>query len=163
MKTKAGTFMKKWIFIMMGVLALIGWQLYMLYSGIVDGQAQKFAKAATTAQQRYDLKDVIDVTYYHGTVSYEVVKALNQHDETIFIWFPEDGEPFFKRASEGMNKSEVKQYALKTLNTKELIDIRLGAENNFPFWEITYIDENDRYTFYYLSFDGDHWVKTIRL
>ncbi|MGQ0439631.1 DUF5590 domain-containing protein, partial [Bacillus sp. B-TM1] len=29
-----------------------------------------------------------------------------------------------------------------------------GAQNDIPLWEITYIDQEDRYTYYYLEFQN---------
>ena len=40
---------------------------------------------------------------------------------------------------------------------KQIVKVKLGAENDIPLWEITYIDQEDRYTYYYLEFQNGEY------
>ncbi|HEX7064130.1 MAG TPA: DUF5590 domain-containing protein [Bacillales bacterium] len=157
--------MKKWsLIIAAAVVAALIWKSWSLYHGIETEHQRELTEAAETARQSHNLKQVLDVSYYHGTKAYHVVKAVNQNGKKIYIWIPEKkGKTFIKKVSQGWNKSKVRQFAKNQLNPKKLLDIRLGVESKIPVWEVTFIDQKDRYTFYYLRFDGQDWVKNIHL
>ena len=41
------------------------------------------------------------------------------------------------------------------VSLKEILKVKLGVENNIPLWEVTYIDDDNRYSYYNLAFqDG---------
>ncbi|HEU5138907.1 MAG TPA: DUF5590 domain-containing protein [Bacillales bacterium] len=157
--------MKKWgVIIAVALLVAVIWDAWSLYDGIQTKQEREMAKASETAKSQYHLKQVLDVSYYHGSHAYHVVKAINQKGKTIYIWIPESkGQAIIKQADEGWTKAKVKQYAKDQLNLKKLIAIRPGVELNTPVWEVVFIDQKNRYTFFYLRFDGENWVKKIHL
>ncbi|HET7656686.1 MAG TPA: DUF5590 domain-containing protein [Bacillales bacterium] len=157
--------MKKWILtIAIFVFATVIWQAISIYHGIEAKLHSRLDHAAEKAKREYHLKKVLDVSYYHGTNSYDVVKAVNQKGQPIYVWIPNGkGKPFHKRVNQGWSKGKVMQYVQNKLHPRKVISVRLGAEESLPVWEVTYLDQNGRYSFYYLRFDNGEWVKNIHL
>lgn len=59
--------------------------------------------------------------------------------------------------SEGISEKKAIQIVASERKPKEFVKVKLGAENDVPLWEITYIDQEGRYTYYYLEFqDGKY-------
>ncbi|MFP3393521.1 peptidase M4, partial [Brevibacillus sp. SIMBA_076] len=42
---------------------------------------------------------------------------------------------------------------------KEILKAKLGFENNIPLWEVTYIDDDNRYSYYYLEFKDGNFLR----
>ena len=64
-----------------------------------------------------------------------------------------EGIPEKKLCKSWLNKLQEKAMSQKP-KPKEIIKVKLGAQNDIPLWEITYIDQEDRYTYYYLEFQN---------
>lgn len=157
--------MKKWGIVIAVVAAVvIIWETWSLYYGVEKKLDQEFAQASATARQHYHVKKILNVTYYHGTKAYDVVKAVNQHGKKEFIWIPYGkGKSYVRSARSGWGKGKVIQLVQQQLHPKKLISVRLGIEEHIPVWEVSYIDQNNRYTFYYLRYDNGEWLKNIHL
>ncbi|HEX7065684.1 MAG TPA: DUF5590 domain-containing protein [Bacillales bacterium] len=152
------------VIIAAAILAAVIWETWSLYDGIQTKRERELTKASQTAMNQYHLKQVLEVSYYHGSHAYHVVKAVNQKGKKIYIWLPEGkGKTITKQVKEGWTKARVKQYTRDQLHPKKLIAIRPGIELNTPVWEVVFIDQKNRYTFFYLRFDGENWVKKIHL
>ncbi|HET7615475.1 MAG TPA: DUF5590 domain-containing protein [Bacillales bacterium] len=157
--------MKKWG-IAIGAVVLIALVIkgVVLYHGVESRQQQIKKHAITEAKRKYDVKQVIKATTYRGTHAYVVVLGIDKNGKKTYVWLPRDkGKAYVKPASEGWSRQKVVNYVASKLDPKKIIDIRPGIEENIPVWEIVFIDHNGRYTFYYLRFDGQDWVKNIHL
>lgn len=149
---------------MIAVFAAVIVRACFLYSSIEGRHGHQLNQAAAKAKQQQHLKKVLNVTYYHGTNAYDVVEGVSRKGKKVYVWVPDGkGKPFVKPVDQGWSKGKVKQYAMSHLHPKKLISIELGAEKNMPVWEIIYIDQKNRYTFYYLRFGNGEWVKNIHL
>ncbi len=42
---------------------------------------------------------------------------------------------------------------------KEIMKVKLGFENDVPLWEVTYIDDDNRYSYYYLEFKDGKFLR----
>ena len=69
-----------------------------------------------------------------------------------------------KEKSEGISEKDALQRTIEQVGDeskepkskpKEILKVKLGVENNIPLWEVTYIDDDNRYSYYNLAFqDG---------
>lgn len=79
-------------------------------------------------------------------------------------------ETIVRKKSEGISEKEALQRTIEQVGDdskehkskpKEILKIKLGFENNIPLWEVTYIDDENRYSYYYLAFkDGQFYDDT---
>lgn len=157
--------MKKWILISASLLLaiMIGWGSWIYYSA-VSASDQIVNQLVTKAKQQYQLQHIKKVTYYHGTYPYHVIKAVNADSQTVYIWLSEKHDvSLVRRAEQGWTQEQVKKHFLVNYQPKQLIDIRLGVEDQTPVWQITFVDAKDNYTFRYIRFADGLWYQTIHL
>ncbi|CAM4102928.1 peptidase M4 [Bacillus manliponensis] len=152
--------MKKWIFgVSIIVLVVILYGAY-LYNTTMDKKLPKESKIVETAKKKGKLTEVTNIDYYHFKTSYAVVEGVNEKGDQCIVWVPEKkGDVLVHKKNEGISEKEAKQIvaAEAEAKPKEFVKVKLGAENNVPLWEVTYIDQEDRYTYYYLEFkDGKY-------
>lgn len=150
--------MKKWIFgVSIIVLTVILYGAY-LYNTTMEKQLPKESKIVETAKKKGKLTEVTNIDYYHGTTSYAVVQGVNEKGDQYIVWVPEEkGDVLVHKKNEGISEKEAMQIVAAEGKPKEFVKVKLGAENNVPLWEVTYIDQEDRYTYYYLEFkDGKY-------
>ncbi|MFD3446078.1 DUF5590 domain-containing protein [Microbacteriaceae bacterium 4G12] len=152
--------MKKWIFgILIVIAAFITYGVH-VYNTTMNGKLQTESKSVQTAKEKAKLTKITSVDYYHGiTASYEVVQGTDNKGEQWIVWVPDkEGKVLTKKKSEGISEKEAMQIVAKNGNPKELVKVKLGAENNVPIWEVTYIDQENHYNYYYMEFaNGDFW------
>ncbi|WP_216829212.1 cell wall elongation regulator TseB-like domain-containing protein [Alkalihalobacterium elongatum] len=157
--------MKKWVItcICLLVFAAIGISSY-FYQTMRSPITEQEQLAIERALNETELSVVDDVSFYHGTEPYIVVKGRTDQDDTgLIAWVGEEERIIVKNVADGLSKEEVRHFAQNELAPKELISVRLGIENRLPIYEITYIDENDRYSFYYITFEEGTFVKRYSL
>ncbi|MEY8349598.1 DUF5590 domain-containing protein [Bacillus cereus] len=153
--------MKKWIFAIIIVIVAIGLYGVHVYNTTMEKKIPKESKVVEIAKEKAKLTEVKTVDYYNGQSSYAVVQGVNEKGEQIIVWVPEKkGDVLVRKKNEGISEKQALQQVAKQSKTpkpKEFVKAKLGAEGDVPLWEITYIDQEGRYTYYYLKFqDGDY-------
>lgn len=107
---------------------------------------------------------VNDTFFYHGTDAYHVIEGIDEDGEEKIVWVDTTkGEVIVRNKSDGLTKEAVKQFALEKLAAEKIISIRLGIEQQLPVYEITYLDEEGRYAYYYMTFKNGTFVKRYSL
>lgn len=167
---------KKWLFIIPLLLGIIIWQAFNIYFESISSKTKREQHAITYVNNNVKQLDVInEVEYYHGRLAYHVVYGTTDNNEQLIVWVPDSdkGEMLIRKANEGWSKEKVKSFVLSNQNPLKLIDIRLGAElmmdnrtkktETTPLWEVTYIDQQNRYTYYFLKFIDGSFVKRYSL
>ncbi|PDY46550.1 cell wall elongation regulator TseB-like domain-containing protein [Bacillus pseudomycoides] len=150
--------MKKWIFTIIIVIVAIGLYGVHVYNATMEKKIPKESKVIEIAKEKAKLTKVKTVDYYNGKSSYAVVQGVDEKGEQIIVWVPEKkGNVLVRKKNEGISEKKALQIVAGERKPKELVKAKLGAENDVPLWEITYIDQEGRYTYYYLEFqDGKY-------
>ncbi|WP_459501497.1 cell wall elongation regulator TseB-like domain-containing protein [Bacillus sp. C1] len=150
--------MKKWIFAIIIVIVAIGLYGVHVYNATMEKKIPKESKVVSLAKEKAKLSEVKTVDYYNGKSSYAVVQGLDEKGEQIIVWVPEKkGNVLVRKKNEGISEKKALQIVANERKPKEFVKAKLGAENDVPLWEITYIDQEGRYTYYYLEFqDGKY-------
>ncbi|AIE78858.1 propeptide PepSY amd peptidase M4 [Bacillus cereus] len=156
--------MKKWIFTIIIVIVASGIYGAYVYNKAMEKKLPKEAKSVEIAKEKAKLTKVKSVDYYNGNSSYTVVQGIDEKGEQIIVWVPnKKGNVLVKKKSEGISEKEALQKLAEQASgkgdepkpkPKEITKVKLGAQNDIPLWEITYIDQEDRYTYYYLEFQN---------
>ncbi|MFX3622789.1 MAG: DUF5590 domain-containing protein [Ectobacillus sp.] len=157
--------MKKWVLIaILAVLVVISYSVY-IYKETMGGKLQGEAKALIVAKEKKNLKKVTNVDYYNGMTSYKVVQGADNKGVQWIVWVPSKrGKVLSSKKTDGISSEEAIRILrednrpfMQDKQPKQIIKVKLGAENDVPLWEITYIDHDNRYTYYYLNFkDGKY-------
>ncbi|MBO1578443.1 DUF5590 domain-containing protein [Bacillus sp. XF8] len=150
--------MKKWIFAIIIVIVAIVLYGVHVYNATMEKKIPKESKVVEIAKEKAKLTKVKTVDYYNGKSSYAVVQGVDEKGEQTIVWVPEKkGNVLVRKKNEGISEKKALQIVAGERKPKELVKVKLGAENDVPLWEITYIDQEGRYTYYYLEFqDGKY-------
>lgn len=54
------------------------------------------------------------------------------------------------------------KHCQEKLNPQKIISVKLGMEKNVPLWEVTYLDESERFNYDYYDFKTGEWLKYYR-
>jgi uncharacterized protein YpmB len=147
------------------ILFIIGiWQGFVFYSHINDPIRKSESEALQFLQESIDIDEIIVADYYHGTESFHVFQLTDQEGDELIVWVPNTLDMYVvKQKNEGINFEDVKQFIERELTPKRLISIKLGMENSIPLYEITYIDQQDRLSYYFISFKTGTYLKHYHL
>ncbi|NNU90470.1 copper amine oxidase [Anoxybacillus sp. CHMUD] len=128
------------------------------YSDAVSSKNESEQRAMKQAEKQ-GIIHIDDVYTYRGSDVYVIVIGKNDEGEQMIAWVTEKGKIVdVRKASEGITKQQA-QSSIKTYHPKEVVSVKLGMEKGIPLWEITYIDERDRYSFYYVRFEDGAFLK----
>ncbi|UCZ54814.1 DUF5590 domain-containing protein [Bacillus shivajii] len=162
--------MRTWLISIGAVLLTAGIVFfYFMYSATAGPLNDRQEEIKAFALSETELTSVNDISYYHGSRSYQVFYGVDDNDEDIIVWVEEiehkeDDENqsrrvFVRSQSDGISKDKVEQIAYDRLNVVSLINIRLGIIGNTPVYEVVYIDDADRHSFYYLTFKDGSYIR----
>lgn len=156
--------MKKWILLLVAVLVSLLWVMASLYVEINKELDIKQTNAINIAKKQTSIQTVSHVERYYGENAYQVIHGKTKKGHSIIVWVPEDkGKVIYEDASKGLSEADVRNLILTSRNPKEIIDIRLGAIKKQPVWEVTYVDFQNRYTFFYMDFYTGNFIKRYSL
>jgi uncharacterized protein YpmB len=153
--------MKKWIFIIFCIFLGVMVTVVNVYNTAVRSKDKGIIQAEELARKKANLINIASTDYYHGMTAYHVIEGKDENGTSWFVWVPNNKKQkvLVKRKSEGITEQEAIQILLndRKRNVKRIEKVKLGAEKGVPLWEITYIDEESRYSYYYLNFiDGKY-------
>jgi uncharacterized protein YpmB len=146
------------------LFVVVVWQGFVFYSQINDPIRQSESEALRYLKENIDIDQIIVSDYYHGTESFHVFQIADQDGEEFIVWVPHSLDKYVvKQKNEGISIDEVKQFIERELNPKQLISIKLGMENSIPLYEIIYKDQQERLSYYFISFKTGTYLKHYHL
>lgn len=153
------------IFFVLIFFVFVTWQGVSFYSTIKAPLIENESDVRVFLDEnKVPIQSINAIDFYHGTEAYHIIKAINNDNEEIIVWIPFSLDEYvLKRQDQGLSMNEVVAYAKNNLNPKEIISIKLGMENNIPLYEITFKDENGRYSFYFIKFTDGTYLKHYHL
>ncbi|MGG6361442.1 DUF5590 domain-containing protein [Peribacillus frigoritolerans] len=156
--------MKKWL-----IIASI---LVLCFIGFVNGayikalQPKKEAgnEAFKKAKEEGGLVTMEEFYLYNGQDSYSVIIGKGEKGTKKIVWLPEDKkkEIVVENYKDGKSKKEIMNIVKEKLNPQKIISVKLGMEKNVPLWEVTYLDESERFNYDYYDFKTGEWLKYYR-
>lgn len=134
--------------------------LLVLYQDIVESKTRNFSVAEERVIQDTDVNEIINTHRYQGDSLYTIVTGITENDEKVYVFVPENTkeELVVVDHNEMVPEDSVLETWQKDCANCELIHIIPGMIKNDPVWEITYVDETDRYVLSYVSiYDGSQY------
>ncbi|PYZ94545.1 hypothetical protein CR194_03150 [Salipaludibacillus keqinensis] len=157
--------MKAWIISIsvIGFTVMLGLSIY-LYQVIAEPIRDRQEQAVSLAGEQLDFTEVRGVEYYHGRRSYQIIDAVDEDGNDVYIWVEErddEDEPNIETRlhSDGLSKQQVIDIAQQELTMERLKSVQLGMIGSTPVYEVNYIDELDRHSFYYLTFEDGTYIR----
>lgn len=152
--------MKRWGIIFLIFLCIVSWQTVSVYRAAMAPKQTLIEMAKQRAAQKVAFANIDAVDTYYGEKAYVVLEGTDKKGTKKIVWVPvKGGHIVVKRAKSGITKQEAIAKLTAERQPKEIISAKLGMEKGVPLWELTYIEQDNRYSFYYLSFEDGTFLK----
>ncbi|MFD1738516.1 PepSY domain-containing protein [Bacillus salitolerans] len=157
--------MKKWIVVLLCILIIVIWQSIFTYKSAQDYLTNQHKKAISAAKGVESIMEVTDISTYHGTSSYSIIYSILSDDSERIICVPnkDNLEIITIDPEEGISKEEAIEIVRNNRNPLSILSVTIGVEQNVPIWEITYLDQQERYSYYYVTFKDGTFIKRYSL
>lgn len=157
--------MKKWfIFISVFILSLsLCISLFVIWKA---GQpfSEEIDKAEQLAVKEKKLSLVTNSQVYSGSTTYITVNGTDENGKEKAVFIPTSGKNQKIEQvmlKDGISKKQAIQTVENEFKVKEVLHSKLGWEQDNAVWEITFLNENDKLNYVYLSFENGKWMKRI--
>lgn len=128
-------------------------------------------KAIGRAKREAELVEVKTIDWFHYLDQFFVIEGTNNKGEQIYCWVPNSQKEkvIVKKVTEGLTKNELmdKVHKLPDLSAeqkpKKILKLKLGMVEDSPAYEVTYIDQSDRYSILYIDFYNGEWYRVYNL
>jgi uncharacterized protein YpmB len=152
--------MKKWSILIFLVILIAIWQAFTVYNDAFEPERLMEEKALKRAEKEVAFTSIEEIYTYYGSQAYVVIVGTDEDDEKIIAWVPENmDDVIIAKQEDGISKQEAISILKAERNPQEIISVKLGMEKEVPLWELKYIDEENRYSFYYLSFEDGTFIQ----
>ncbi|RNA69178.1 DUF5590 domain-containing protein [Alteribacter keqinensis] len=181
--------MKRWIIgTAIFLLSTAAVTMIWLYNNIQSAQHERFGDSIAYAMDEGLISDYGNVHYYNGRTAYHVIEGTSPDGDAVYVWvetIPESTEnyssafdeedseseenpaseprTFSRKQDEGISAGEARQIAEANLEMEKFKQVRLGMIGQTPVYEIVYVDTDDRYSFYYISFEDGDYIRHYQL
>ncbi|MGG5178895.1 cell wall elongation/penicillin-binding protein regulator TseB [Bacillus sp. MM09(2025)] len=159
--------MKKIVWIISSIAALvllIGIISFTWIYQIAMGQKEQGHEAAIErAKKQANIVQVEQVETFVGKEKQFIVEGKNKQNETTYVWVPASKKEkvIAKKAKEGISSNQAVQAVQKENTVSKLKDVQLAREDDVLLWEVTYLNENNQYSFSYVDFSTGHVEKNV--
>lgn len=159
--------MKKIVWIISTVVALvllIGIISFTWIYQIAMGQREQGHEAAIErAKEQANIVQVEQVETFVGKEKQFIVEGKNKQNETTYVWVPASKKEkvIAKKAKEGITSNQAVQAVQKENTVSKLKEVKLAREGDVLLWEVTYLNENNQYSFSYVDFSTGHVEKNL--
>ncbi|TQR24116.1 cell wall elongation/penicillin-binding protein regulator TseB [Bacillus safensis] len=159
--------MKKIVWIISSVVALvllIGIISFTWIYQIAMGQREQGHEAAIErAKEQANIVQVEQVETFVGKEKQFIVEGKNKQNETTYVWVPASKKEkvIAKKAKEGITSTQAVQAVQKENTVSKLKEVKLAREGDVLLWEVTYLNENNQYSFSYVDFSTGHVEKNL--
>ncbi|AKC66403.1 DUF5590 domain-containing protein [Bacillus altitudinis] len=159
--------MKKIVWIISSVAALVLLIGIISFSWIYQmamGQKEEGHEAAIErAKKQASLAQVEQVDTFVGKEKQFIVEGKNKQNEAIYVWVPASKKEkvIAKKAKEGITSNQAVQAVQKENTISKLKNVQLAREGDVLLWEVTYLNENNQYSFSYVDFTTGRVEKNL--
>ena len=135
---------------------------------IVFYQAEKpFAVSKKEVREAVLANDVLEkvdrMDHYRGKTSWVTVYGTdrNEHEKIVFV--EENTKKILKAVSikDGITKQKAIANVKRDEEVKKILNASLGLENDKPFWEVGFLDQEGTLNYAYLNFADGKRLKQI--
>jgi uncharacterized protein YpmB len=152
--------MRKWMILFVAFLCIAIGVSVSVYRGSLAPKRSLVEAARERAEEQARFVHIDEIDTYYGENAYVVFVGTDRKGTKKIAWVPEkNGSVIVKEAKSGLTKREAIERLTAERNPKKIVSAKLGMEKGVPLWELTYIDEDNRYSFYYISFEDGTFLK----
>ncbi|MBO8162958.1 MAG: DUF5590 domain-containing protein [Brevibacillus sp.] len=150
------------VFLLAGVLLVGAAASYHLTSAVVAEREAFIEQARKWALERTAITEIEEITEYRGRQSYTVVIGKNRVGTPVIAWMTPD-QVVYDVLEGSVSKESVREAVLKNQPDAEIRHIVPGIDGDKRFWEVLFIDGEQRYNYVYYDFYSGELLKAYRL
>lgn len=145
----------KWVFVAL-LLVIIACLSYLigLYHNIQQDKQAGFDETKEIVLRETDLIGINNIERYHGKNAYHIVFGYTENNVDKIVYVPltnEEEDLMIIDQAEIVSKKTIENQLINECNKCKIISIIPGVEDDELLWELTYVDDLDRYVLEYLS------------
>lgn len=154
--------MKKWIIIIAAVVLFMLGYLVKVYLTAVQPVKAAEKTALSIAAKKVQFSKVEHFNLYNGLETVYVIQGKDKKGNNVIVWIPEKSKKVIElNANSGLTQEQAVQKLEQSVTPKKIVSVRLGMENDVPFWEIYYLSDNNLINYYDIQFQTGQWLKKI--
>jgi uncharacterized protein YpmB len=156
--------MKKWITLFIVLLIIVIWTSIDTYRSANQYRTQQGEEAIQIAKEQEPDLVVNDISFYNGNQSYTILYGRVDGENQIHC-VPTNGkdEIIVVDPTIGISADEAVKKLKEERNPLAIKSVNLGIEQEVPIWEIIYLDQKNRYSYYYVTFKDGEFIKRYTL
>ncbi len=156
--------MKKWLLLLFVFILITVFVAINTYQNAFDYQREQSNKATLVALKEEPNLEISDVTFYNGNSSYTIIYGkINNKEQIVCVPTNDKEQVIVVNPEKGITADEAINLLQKEQNPLEIKSVNLGIEQNIPIWEIVYLNQKNRYSYYYVTFKDGEFIKRYTL
>ncbi|MBG9909950.1 cell wall elongation/penicillin-binding protein regulator TseB [Bacillus xiamenensis] len=134
-----------------------------IYQIAMGQKEQGHEVAIERAKKQVALEQVEQVETFVGKEKQFIVEGKDKQNDTIYVWVPASKKEkvIAKKAKEGITSNQAVQAVQKENTISKLKGVKLAREGDVLLWEVTYLNENNQYSFSYVDFTTGRVEKNL--
>lgn len=140
----------------------------MFYRTIENTRTDRFDEAKDYVLEQSPIKNITHISHFQDVEGFFTFLGENKENEVMYV-FLRDDEQFTKEQlyiipeNKVTKADEIKQIWAAECADCTLVRLTPAMVEQFPLWEVTYIDESNRYVIEYKYLENGKTYETIRL
>ncbi len=148
----------KWLLLIVMVIGLISCAFIIwMYVHIENDKTSQFDQASKIAIQQTDLASVENVELYNGAQTVHIVHGSTSQSQGLTVLVNVKNKNILASVTdkERISKAQLKKEWMNSCSSCTFKDIRMGYEEEQAVYELTFIDDKNRYVFDYYLPNGE--------
>ncbi|MBX0356249.1 DUF5590 domain-containing protein [Halobacillus sp. Nhm2S1] len=148
----------KWSLAIAGTLFLLAFILFLwVYIDVNQDRKEGHPEAEAIAKEQGDLTTIDHVSTYHGKREFHIVQGMNESKEASILFIDIKENKILDEVSGkvALSLEEMRSRWEKMCSSCTFKDIQYGFEENEPVFQLTYIDDQNRYVLDYFTLQGE--------
>jgi uncharacterized protein YpmB len=154
--------LKKWIFIIIGIVLIIGVTVFFSFLSHLNGVTEDIQAKGESLARSTPIKKVDEVDLYYGKEECIVVQGKDAKGNPLMAWFI-NGKAEVDDARKLVTKKSVIDTLKKTNSSIKILHVTPGKEGDKKFWEVVFLDKNEKYNYYYIDMYTGKLISTFYL
>lgn len=126
-----------------------------LYTTLQSEQKSIYQQGAAWATKNTPIANVTDVQVFNGQKDFLVIRGTDNENREIIAW-QRDGFRAITYMSKVFPEDQVRQKVENNYSVSKLIHITPGIDDNQKFWEVVFLDQENKLQYLYFDlFTGD--------
>ncbi|MYL48496.1 hypothetical protein GLV98_03330 [Halobacillus litoralis] len=148
----------KWSLAIAGTLFILAFILFLwVYIDVNQDRKEGHPQAEAIAQEQGGLTRIDHVSTYHGQREFHIVQGTKESNEASILFIDIKEKTILDEVSreDVLSSEEMRSRWENTCSNCTFKDIQYGFEENEPVFQLTYIDEQNRYVLDYFTLQGE--------